>query len=309
MGKDDKPVFHQTLCEADIDWLFCVELNACKDFRTWVGAQLFSGPPDFEHRQAWRSVSNAQGESDLVWLVNSPSQGPLMGFIENKINAPAQPEQYQRYVARADQYLEDGYARAYQIALLAPEKYTSTESDAYPVKITYESVVRWLASRTDERSVYLKSLYENAVNKTKAPLEQDSEIAAWRYQVWELGQAEFPALGIRDPSDERGTDYWVFIYFPKYTLIYKTYRKQGKYTSSVVDLQLSGRGDDVEKLQAEYAQALAGEKISLEKTGKSASFRLQVPLVKPPLFDKERVREALTAAQYLKTWWDQASNF
>ena len=310
MEKNNKLVFQQTLSEADIDWLFCVELNCCEDFRNWVGPQIFPGIDAFKHVQAVRSVSDQDGESDLVWIVDSPVQGRLMGLIENKISAPAQTNQYKRYVARADRYLEQGCAENYQVVLLAPEKYTSTESDAYPIKITYESVVRWLASRTDERSVYLKSLYEKAINKTKALPTQDLEIVAWRYQVWELGRAEFPSLNIKDPSSEKGTDYWVFICFPEYTIIYKTRKRQGKYIRSMVDLQLSGRGDEVEQLRDEYAKALeaASKEISLVKTDKSASFRLDVPPSGLPRFDKERVREALEAAIYLRDWWDKAQN-
>ncbi len=307
MEKSDKPVFQQTLSEADIDWLFCVELNCCEDFRNWVGPQIFPGIGAFEHVQAWRSVSDLHGESDLVWIVDSPIQGRLMGLIENKINAPAQTNQYKRYETRGDHYLEEGIAENYQVVLLAPEKYTSTESAAYPIKITYESVVHWLASRTDERSVYLKSLYEIAINKTKALLIQDLEIVAWRYLVWELGRAEFPSLNIKDPSSETGTDPWARISFPEYNIIYKTYKKDFKYTDSVVDLELANRGDEVEQLRAEYADALADEKIKLEKTSKSASFRLEVPPSGIPKFDKERVREALRAAVYLRDWWDEAN--
>lgn len=91
--------------------------------------------------------------------------------------------------------------------------------------------------------------------------------------------------------------------------MYKTYKKSGSFTDCVVDLKLAGRGDDVEQLREQYKGALAGTTIagttiSVQKTGKSASFRVQVPRIVPPQFDEEKVREALGAASKLKAWWE-----
>ena len=61
MTKEGEDIFHQTVSEGDIDWIFCVELNASESFRDWVGSIVFPQLPDFEHIRAWRSVSNTLG--------------------------------------------------------------------------------------------------------------------------------------------------------------------------------------------------------------------------------------------------------
>lgn len=96
--QEEASIFRQTVSEGDVDWLFCVELNACQEFRHWVAKRLFPGTAEFEHIQAWRSITNAAGESDLLWLIELSDGGRAIGLIENKIKASAQPEQYNRYV-------------------------------------------------------------------------------------------------------------------------------------------------------------------------------------------------------------------
>ncbi len=167
-----------------------------------------------------------------------------------------------------------------------------------------------LFCRSEKRLACLKSLYDVAIRKLRTNRPDEAlEMAAWRRQVWELGQAEFPTLPIRDLGPTIWKDeYWVYMSYPKkYTLIYKTYRKGEIYTESMVDLQLAGRGGDVEDLRVQYAESLKGTNITVEKTGKSASFRLEVPLIEPPVFDKAKVREALQTAQFLKDWWENAN--
>jgi len=41
------------------------------------------------------------------------------------------------------------------------------------------------------------------------------------------------------------------------------------------------------------------------RTGKSASFRLEVPVIEPPIYDESKVRIALKTAVLLKEWWER----
>ena len=98
----------------------------------------------------------------------------------------------------------------------------------------------------------------------------------FREDIWHLAQAEFLLLNVPKPISVGSGEYWVFMRHTNYTLIYKTYRKGWKYTSSVVDLELSGRREDHELLEREFAERLKGTGISVVKTGKPASFRKEV---------------------------------
>ena len=304
---EEESIFRQNVSESDIDWLFCVELNVSPAFRIWVAARLFPELKDSDHVLAWRSISNVVGESDLLWLIDTPDKGRMMGLIENKINAPAQAGQYLRYVSRGEGYLADGTCQEFSIALLSPERFRSADSNAYPIKISYEDIETWLSGRTDSRSKYLATIYEAAINKlwTNAPMDPD--ITHFRQQIWQLAKTEFPHLSIQDPGEVSANQYWVYMEPPGHKLIYKTYKKNGKFTNSVVDLELAGRVDDVESLQQQYKALLAGTGITVVETGKSASFSLPVPAITPPIFDETKVRKALKAASRLMDWWENAS--
>ena len=304
---EEASIFRQTVSESDIDWLFCVELNASPAFRKWVATRLFPELKEFDHVWAWRSISNVVGESDLLWLIDTPDKGRIMGLIENKIDATAQAGQYLRYVSRGEGYLADGTCQEFSVALLSPEIYRSTDSSAYPIQISCEDIVMWLRERADDRSKYLATIYEAAINKlgTNAPIDKD--ITRFLEQIWELAKSEFPHLSVPYPGEVSATQYWVYMKHSGYTLIYKTYKKNGKFTNSVVNLELAGRGADVESLQQQYQALLAGTEITVVETGKSASFSLPVPAITPPIFDETKVREALKAASKLMDWWENAS--
>ena len=303
----EENIFQQSVSEPDIDWLCCVELNTSSEFRKWFAERLFPELDDFDHVQAWRSISDVNGESDLLWLIDAPGSGRIVGFIENKIKARAQPDQYLRYVTRGETLKEDGICQQFSIALLSPKKYRSTDSSAYPIQISYEDIVTWLREGTDDRSKYLATIYEAAINKlgTNAPVDKD--ITRFREQIWQLAKTGFPHLGVPQPGEVSATQYWVEMKHSGYKIIYKTYKKNGKFTNSVVDLELAGRGDDVEALQQQYHALLAGTGIIVVKTYESASFRLPVSTITPPIFDEAKVREALKAASKLMNWWENAS--
>ncbi|MCH8261659.1 MAG: PD-(D/E)XK nuclease family protein [Proteobacteria bacterium] len=304
MTKEGEDIFHQTVSEGDIDWIFCVELNASESFRDWVGSIVFPQLPDFEHIRAWRSVSNTLGESDLIWLVEHAKNGRHMALIENKINAVSQPEQFQRYIQRGENYVDEGLAQSYSVVLLSPESYRSMNSSSYPINISYEAIIEYLSTKNGERSNYLSSLYDAAINKRQSSSPIDEEMSQFREKVWCLANEEFPALNVPKPESVGGGEYWIFMRHEGYTLIHKTYRKGWKYTQSVIDLELAGRGDDVDTLKKEYGKSLEGTGICVVKTNKSASFRLEVPQIDPPKFEEEKMRKALSTAQLLKNWWD-----
>ncbi len=302
-------IHRQSVSEADIDWLFCVELNTSPTFRSWVADRLFQEFGEVKHIDAWRSVSSQNGESDLLWLVHA-SERPIMGLIENKITAGSQPNQYGRYVLRGEEYLAKGECQDYRIALLSPKEYRTAESEAYPIRIFYEDIRDWLKKRSDTRSQYLADIYGLAINrknqKNLAP--EDEDMKEFHRRIWNLAKVDFPELEVPNPdhSNKSAGQTWLYIYHPGYTLIYKMYKTNGIYTNCVVDLELAKRGDDVDQLKNRYAKELEGTQITMEKTSKSACFRLHVSLIAPPKYDEAAVREALEAASKLKSWWEQS---
>ncbi len=304
MSKQDD--FQQVISEADIDWLFCIELNTCHNFRQWVAAHIFPEAEKFEHDRAWRSVSNSEGESDVLWRIELAGKGHVICLIENKIKAAAQPDQYKRYVVRGEDYVKKGKCQQVYVVLLAPKKYSSIDSSAYPYRIRYEDIEAWFRARPDERSQYLAWIYETAIKKQGALAPIDEDMLQFQQSIWGLASSEFPHLRVSEPRNVSITQDWIYMKkHAGYQIIYKMYKKNGIYTYCVVDLELAGRGDNVECLKEQYSQALSSTGIVVEKASKSAVFRLQVPFVAPPHYDEEKVRAALQAASDLKAWWEK----
>jgi hypothetical protein len=221
VDNESQDVFQQTVSEADIDWLLCVELNSSEHFRQWMGSLLFPGVSDFEHIGAWRSINNFLGESDLIWMVEHAKEGRLIALIENKISAASQPNQYNRYVQRGESYVNEGLAQSYSLALLSPELYRSNDDHLYPIRITYEEIAKWLSCINDERSNYLKRIYSIAINKKKLTIF-DEEMSQFREHIWGLVAREFPSLQIPGRKPTGGGEYWIYMRHPRYTLIYST---------------------------------------------------------------------------------------
>ena len=167
---EGKKLFTQSVNEADIDWLFCVELNASQEFRRFIAAYLFPGIKEFTHIDAYRSNVRSDGrESDLLWRINVVGQGRFIGLIENKINAQAQPNQYRDYNLCGKSYVNKKYCQEYAVALLSPKDYADREN--YPIRIYYEEIANWLNDRSDKRSRYLADIYNKAIKKLSDPVE------------------------------------------------------------------------------------------------------------------------------------------
>ena len=306
----DLSIFPQSVSEADIDWLLCVELNASGEFRNWLARHIFKEFGKISHQGAWRSVSTNEGESDLLWLVET-TRGKVLGMVENKINAGAQPDQYDRYVSRGNDYVKKAICQDFRIALISPRAYRSEESGIYPIRIYYEDVREWLECREDERSRYLARIYRLGIEKRNEQVlaPEDPDIKLFHLRIWELADSCFPDLGVRHPdfSNKSPSQYWLYIYHPGFTIIYKMFKEDGKFGECVVDLQLDGLGTEVNRLRERYKSRLAGTQIDdVVETGNSASFRISVPPISPPHFDQLAVREALEAASFLKSWWEDS---
>jgi hypothetical protein len=295
--------FAQSLSEADIDWILCLELNGNESFRSWLGALVFGSAP-ISHLGAWRSFADsAFGESDIVWLVAAADGSRQMALIENKIDAPAQPKQFERYLLRAAQYCEQGHCSACRVVLISPDAYRSTDSGQYQVRISYESIRAYLHSQGDERGRYLSSLFERALHEPRP--EPSPEITAFRRSVYELACTEFPQLELDEPLPTR--EYWVAKNYGGVAIKYKMYATLGTFTESVVDLEIPGAAGEVEQLREAHAEDLESLGAAVVRAGKSAAIRVKVPCAKPPAFDASITRPALEAWATLLAWWKRRS--
>lgn len=298
-------LFTQNVSESDIDWLLCMELNSNRGFRDWFAEKVVPDLTPVKHERAWRSIANDQGESDLVWCFRTAKDSRHLLLIENKINATAQSGQCERYVSRGEGYVSDGKGDGFSLLLVAPAKYRSQDSEDYPSRLDYEDMMEWFRNTEDERGPYLASLLESAINKRVELAPVDENMFNFYTQVFNFAKNDFPELNIPTPESKNisKTQNWVTMKYSGFKVIYKMQCKNGIYIDCYVDLQLDGRGEDVDILRQEYEGFFGDKNITVVRTNKSASFRIYVPLISPPHFEEDKVREALTAAQDLITWW------
>ncbi len=192
MESNETPIFEQSVSESDIDWLLCLQINTNRQFQRWLTPKLFG--LTCEHIGAWRSVTEQSGESDLIWIVESDNAQRLMALIENKISAAAQPQQYERYIERGELYQREGKCDDFLTVLCAPEKYSSTESEQYEFRITYESIRDWFSENEHDTAKYFADLMARAIAKSKKIKPPDPEITLFQKRIWSLANSEFPDI-------------------------------------------------------------------------------------------------------------------
>src|SRR5205823_4251015 len=87
-----------SVSERDVDLLLLKEIWSSPHFRTWLLEQVgYEGARQHGLIAAWHSLSAETGESDLVMLVTDPTGRRCAVMIEDKIYAPPQPRQSERY--------------------------------------------------------------------------------------------------------------------------------------------------------------------------------------------------------------------
>ena len=303
----------ERLRERDIDLLVCSELHSGGGplHRLLVGGWN-RGIARFE--RAWVSYSESDGETDIVVLFESDSGGLLL-LIENKIDAeyqPEQPEQPERYRARAERWKASvGAGLEVETVLLAPEAYFENEgSDIFDRQLGYEVVVEVLVESLDQRSQFLGDTLRNGIEVHRrgyVAVPDEVRTKVWN-AFWKNCMEETPLLHMVNPGHKPAKA--GFIEFRdaeglaapevrrRARIVYKYKRSHCE-----VDLQFSGMND------ADLSAALRGvleSDMRVEKAGKSASVRVDVPLVdfdRMPEGQEDSIREGLYAAERLRLFF------
>ena len=130
----------KSLKENDIDMLLLKEFNVNSEFSSWFLSTTFSKRKASDCIGAWHSVSDPElGESDLIVLY----QDGFAILIENKIDAPVQPEQGNRYIERGGKGVDEGMWGSFGTCMVAPERYLQRKKDSevYDSILSYEALM------------------------------------------------------------------------------------------------------------------------------------------------------------------------
>lgn len=271
------------IAERDIDLLLLEELHVSAAFRNWLVTQAF-GPDVCCHKflGAWHSISDSSlGESDLVLLFEDIQGSKTALLIENKIDAPPQPDQAARYHMRGKAGIENGSWTKYRTCMTAPYAYLIGTSDAarYEVRLSYESVRDWFQqfALTDERSAWRGRIIQEGIEQNRRGYQPTPHagVTQFWFAYWQLACAEFPQLRLKQPGQIPARHDWAR--FDDLDLGAGR-RLLHKLSTGVVDLEIRSAGDLAEEIAARNRELLE-DGLEIVRTGKSASVRGIVPTV------------------------------
>jgi len=214
------------------------------------------------------SATDLHGESDIVVTLNGDNKTYLI-LIENKINAQAQPFQYERYVERGEFSRENGNIDDYYIFIIAPKEYLKSNKMAqkYPYRISYEEM---LDEAKLEDDIYAISILEKALEKGHEIAVDENVTKFWleyyRYQETYYPSLELHKNNVRRPSGST---------WPEFKTVLKKSKIIHKSEKGYVDLEFAGMSEYLDKL-SKLLYNYKDKNMHWRETGKSVSLGIDV---------------------------------
>jgi hypothetical protein len=174
--------------ERDLDLVLVGALFASEPFRAFMLKSTIGWTKRHSLVRTWVSETADAGESDVLLVVDLEDADRLALMIEDKIDAPFQPEQANRYQQRGEQGIRDGQWNRFTTCVCAPEGYLA---GARPTKewsayISLESISDWARHSNERYDAFVAAICEEAVAKWDAlTLEKSSEATAF-WQAYRL---------------------------------------------------------------------------------------------------------------------------
>jgi hypothetical protein len=292
----------RTVVERDIDLLLLEELRATKEFRTWWLTQLgVSYPESHEMIGAWHSYSTNVGESDVMFVTVDTAGRRHCVMIEDKIYAPPQPNQADRYRQRADDGVKKGLWQHYAFCITAAQHYLNNtgELDEYPLKVSHEDIRGWFQSLAPTARIQYKiDLLTVAIDQSKAGyvMVVHPDVTTFWREYWRIADREFAELRMKEPGNKGAKSRWIVFSAPKPGM-----RLIHKLNEGRVELELSGQFPFIADIRQINAP-LIKPTVHLRPAGNSVVFQMKVdPIdhIGPAADQLNEIREGLRTAQVL----------
>jgi hypothetical protein len=297
----------EAVTERDIDLLLLEELNVSDEFALWLYSEVTGKNDARSCKGAWHSISDPSlGESDLVVIYDNG----VAVLLENKIDAPAQPEQGQRYKARGEIGMQDGLWISYITCMVAPSLYLQKEGDAqiYDHILSYEDIASWFEflKGVNRRRKYKAYLIREAVeqNRRGYTLNPDHRVTEFWRKYWEFSNTQHPDLEMKQPGIKPANSDWPYfqpsLLDRRFTIVHKLER-------GYVDLQISGAADKLELLRGLVSEI----EVEVAQAGKSAAIRIKVGSINRfATFDSQKdiVSDGMVAASKLLAIGQELAN-
>lgn len=285
-----------TVTERDIDILLMEEFHVNKDFVAWFCSEI--GLRNFSPDGAWHSVSTTDGESDL--LLRVARHGRRIGvLIENKIGAPEQDRQGERYHIRGIKCREQGKLDEYVTVMCAPQKYLEALSprSEYQHRFSYEQIASWFGRRRGPRAAWRHHIMREAIAQGRRgyTMAVNAANTAFHLAYWDHLQKRHPQFQMARPEKRGSKSNWIIFEghnFPNGVKIYH------KLIQQVIEIGFPGRRvEDIRAAKPDWPHD-----ITLVQKGKTAALSIHVAAIDMKLgFDAQlpAVEEAFRAAYRL----------
>ena len=188
--------------ERDIDLLLAEELTVNPAFSAWLkGKTRFADVPA-EIADVFVSKSDNLGESDLI-VTYTREDGPQFAvLIEDKIDAPLQPDQALRYRLRAKREVSREKYYDFTIILCAPAFYleNALKASDFDATVSFEDVADFLlidadTPRSRYRAAFLRGAGSRRANNWERNVDDVTE-AFWS-AAYSVAVKEFPILEMK----------------------------------------------------------------------------------------------------------------
>lgn len=208
-----------SVMERDIDLLLMEEFHITEEFVSWFCARL--GLSAVTPGGAWHSVPDVDGETDI--LLHVIADELRVGIlIENKIVAPEQDKQDQRYHLRGARAREAGRFDKYITVMCAPQRYLDglSSDNAYQHRVPYEAIADWFSRLDGRRAEWRKRIMLEAVEQSRRgyTMTVSATNTAFHTAYWEHLRRLHPRLHMARPTNKGGKSNWVIMKgydFPK----------------------------------------------------------------------------------------------
>jgi len=309
--------------ERDIDFMLVEELTCSHAFQTWFLQSVLTADQPVPQvttvavRQGVNESGDGSGESDVIVDFKIDS-GVIRIRVENKIDAVFQPNQIQRYLARAEDDRTSGSFHLSLCLLLAPNDYIESASDKaekFDATLAYEEIIEFLEQRTEQaddelglRCKHKIDILEHAIDKRRRGYAPDVcvEVTDFWLGYWEHANQSAGELRLDRPGPKPRTS--SFVHFNRAIKSKRPLPEckiKHKLAHGLVDLEIAGWADRLEKLSPAITPLL-GPGMRLRQAGKSLAISIEVPMLDiVGTFDEQResAQTGLEAALRLKAWF------
>ena len=273
---------YRNVSERDMDLLFMEAIATDRGFLDLFISQTKNKDKQFQIVNIERSkIDSGLGETDITAIYEVEGEKYAL-LIENKIDAIAMPEQHERYIKRGLKGIESEEYNGFDIFIVCPEKYRQTNAEAikYENYLSYEQCREYFSKRPDVLGSLWFQQITQAIETAKPEYRVDiNEIAVDSFQKYAAYQkAYYPRLRLQNDVNSKKVNGWWPIYkvgIHGMYILHKTDR-------NCVDLTISGAADKLDELAIilKWLHENNHKELQIEKTGKSAAFRILTPDIK-----------------------------